>query len=113
MAEAFDESGHIGITHFPYDEIDKADIPETKDIDAAVRAFELLLAWVWQHGPKNNNGIEIRAVICCWIFMKQLRPITLTEMAATVGRDKQSLGRWFDEFKKDFPQIKTCHMKNS
>ncbi len=109
---AYDESSqHTEVVQFPYDQIDGLEDVTPEDLTRAIAAFEKLLNWIWQSGPKNNNGIEIRSVICCWVFLKHLRPLSLTEMAAVVGRDKQSLGRWFDEFKKDMPDIKTNHMK--
>ncbi len=106
--QAFDSSGRVATEDFTEPETDEAQ----RDLDGAIAAFEKLLNFVWQNGPKNDNGIQIRAVLCCWIFLKHLRPMSLTEMAAFIGRDKQSLGRWFDAFKKDFPEIKTTHMKN-
>lgn len=80
------------------------------------------LDWILQKVPKNEDGIQIRAVIAGWIFLPHLnganslnpkeKHLTLTDLAAMVGRDKQSLGRWVDDFKKTFPGVKTPNMKN-
>lgn len=82
------------------------------EMETALKLFEHLLRWQWQSGMRNPDGVKIRAIICCWIFLKVLRPMTLTQLAHHYGMDKQSLGRWVDQFKKDFPQIRTVHMRN-
>lgn len=80
--------------------------------DAAANMLKRVLEWVWQRDPQNAQGIEIRAAIACWVFVPMLRPLTMSKVAAYCGnRDKQSLGRWVDEFKRDFPEIKTSHMQ--
>ncbi len=81
------------------------------EIDAACKVFTRLVEWIWQDGMKNVEGLQIRASIVCWIFLSQLRPLTLTEMAKGFGKKKQSLGRWVDDFKRAFPRIRICHMK--
>lgn len=106
---------------FPFDEIDSRlgnPIPESEltefsaeEIDAACKVFSALVTWIWQSGMKNAEGITIRAIIVCWIFLKHLHPLTLTQMSRGFGKKKQSLGRWVDDFKRKFPQVKTCHMK--
>lgn len=103
---------------FPYDEIDRrltgvfynGDDGEP-DHSLAGQAMARIMEWVWQGGPKNMDGMTIRSTVACWIFIKHLHALNLTQMAAMVNKDKQSLGRWVDEFKKEFPQVKTEHMR--
>lgn len=83
-----------------------------EEVDRALKVLRMLLEWIWQDGMKNADGVKIRAIIVCWIFLKELRPMNLTEMARGFDLKKQSLGRWVDQFKKDFPAVKTCHMRN-
>jgi hypothetical protein len=111
---AFDESGDAsGVSHFPYDEIDErlaaapithaaASHPTAQFHEQALFALESALAWAVQDVPKNCNGIEIRTTILAWKFLPHLRAKTLTEIAAMIGRDKQSVGRWHDDFKEHF-----------
>lgn len=82
-----------------------------KEIDAAFKLMDSILRWIWQNGMKNENGLQIRSMIACWIFLKELRPLTETDLARAFGKDKQSIGRWFVDFKKAFPFIRTPHMK--
>lgn len=91
---------------------DDSDEFSAEEIDAACKVFTRLVEWIWQDGMKNVEGLQIRAIIVCWIFLSQLRPLTLTQMAAGFGKRKQSLGRWVDDFKRSFPRIRICHMKD-
>jgi hypothetical protein len=122
MDVAHEEDGHlVGVAQFDYDAVERSlfDVAPADDLteitplelEAAQRAFSRLLAWIWQDGMKNPDGVKIRAIILCWIFLKHLRPMTLTELARGYGMKKQSLGRWVDQFKRDFPEYKTCHMR--
>jgi hypothetical protein len=122
MEVAHEEDGHlVGVSQFDYDAVERSlfDVSPADDLteitplelEAAQRAFSRLLAWIWQDGMKNPDGVKIRAIILCWIFLKHLRPMTLTELAMGYGMKKQSLGRWVDQFKRDFPEYKTCHMR--
>lgn len=117
---AFGESGErILAEDFNYDLCEAVDeaaqnleqfTPE--DFERAGAAFETLMRWVWQSGMKNPDGVKIRAIIACWIFLKALRPMNLTQLAQHYGMDKQSFGRWVDDFKLRFPNIRTVHMRN-
>lgn len=118
-----DESGHlVSLTEFDYGQIEGnlfGDNPESDlsqfsaaEVDRALQVLRVLLQWMWQNGMKNVDGVKIRAIIVCWIFLKELRPMTLTQLGRGFKLKKQSLGRWVDAFKRDFPQIKTCHMRN-
>lgn len=82
-----------------------ANHPTSQHAEAELAALKTILEWVVQKVPKNQNGIEIRATIAAWIFLPYLRTMNLTEIAATVGRDKQSLGRWVDDFKRRWPGV--------
>ena len=120
---AYGEDGQrVETTEFDYDAIDR-DLFSPEDakqlagcsldeIEVATKLFQSLLSWIWQSGMRNTNGLQIRSAIACWIFLKELRPLSLTELAQGFGMDKQSVGRWHDDFKKRFPQIKTNHMRN-
>jgi hypothetical protein len=46
-----------------------------------------------------------------WFLIKELQPLSLTQLARMYGKDKQSLGRWVDDFKRRFPGLRNCHMK--
>jgi len=59
---------------------------------------------------KDPRGLLIRSAAVCWIFCDELHPLTLTQMAQQFDLDKQSLGRWLESFKQEFPHIRTCHM---
>lgn len=83
-----------------------------EEVDRALAVLDTLLRWIWRSGMKNTDGVKIRAIILCWIFLKELRPMTLTQVATGFHLKKQSLGRWVDRFKKDFPEVRTCHMRN-
>jgi len=100
---AFDERGPVDFVDFDYDAIDGE-----RDEDPEISGVELVSAlceWVVQTVPRNRDGIELRAVIAAWTFCSHLRGYNLTEISAMVGRDKQSLGRWVEDFKKTFPGV--------
>jgi hypothetical protein len=120
-AYGYEEAGRcVPATEFDYDQVDRdvfeelepADLTQfsQEELDAAILVFRKLLNWVWQNGNKNADGIKIRAIIVCWIFLEENRPKTLTEMAVGFGMKKQSLGRWVDQFKRVF-RIPTRHMR--
>ena len=119
-AYAFEEDGH----RVPAEEFDYASVERElfgnfegtpaeltpADVDRALRIVRIVLSWIWQSGMKNAEGLKIRAIIICWIFLKELRPMSLTELARGFGMKKQSLGRWHDQFKESF-KIRTPHMR--
>ncbi len=123
-------NGQIELTtDFPFDEIDERersnqaqgfhveqsggdrDEFSAEEMDAAFKMFTRLLEWVWQGGMKNSDGLKIRTAIACWVFLKHLHPLTLTQLARGFGKQKQSYGRWVDHFKIEFPHIRNPHMK--
>ena len=128
MDTAFDDQGRVvGVQHFDYDEIDSRlrenlFSPEAQEelsqltpeeVAAGLKLFRALVRWMWQDGMKNVNGLAIRSMIVCWIFIEELHPLTLTQVARGFGRHKQSHGRWVEIFKRCFPMVKTPHMRFS
>ncbi len=117
-----DEGRATPTTQFDYDAVDanlfgapdKWDLKHItpQEAEAAFRMFRALLTWIFQNGMKNPQGVLIRAIIMCWIFLPELRSLQLSQMARAYNMDKQSLGRWVDVFKQDFPTIKTPHMRH-
>jgi hypothetical protein len=111
----FGEDGQrVPIAEFNYEELDG--LPDCnelspEEIDRALKLFRSLVRWLWQDGMKNTEGLTIRSIIVCWIFIEELKGLSETEMARGFGRHKQSLGRWVEQFKKAFPFIRTPHMK--
>jgi hypothetical protein len=105
----FDQEGQPEATvDFPYDEIDRRlSSPESPPIrvDGEGRLLRTILEWVADKVPRHGNGLEIRATIAAWIFLPYLRGYTMTELAAMIGRDKQSVGRWVDDFRRTFPGV--------
>lgn len=115
----------VPITDFDFDAIDKAfqdDLEDFRteveagkysqeDVDRALVVVTRMLKWIWQGGMKNPEGLQIRAMIICWVFLKELRPIELTQLFGAFGKDKQSGGRWVDNFKEYFPRIRIAHMR--
>jgi hypothetical protein len=91
---------------------DEGDSFSAEEYDAACTVITRLIEWLWQDGMKNCDGLQNRAVILCWVFLSQLRPLTMTEMARGFGKKKQSLGRAVDDFKTVFPKIRIAHMKD-
>lgn len=120
---AHDETGRlVSVCEFDFDTVQQnlfGDDPRSDlhgvtpaEIDRAIEVLRIMLQWIWQDGMKNVDGVKIRAIILCWIFLKELRPLSLTQVARGFGLKKQSLGRWVDLFKRQFPDIKTSHMRN-
>jgi hypothetical protein len=73
---------------------------------------EGLARWTYQSpNHRNMEGKAIRQAIVEWFTIKELQPLSLTELARMYGKDKQSFGRWVDDFKKRFPGLRNCHMK--
>ena len=128
----FNDAGEVEpVVQFPYEQVGKdtddapdkltsAELAEMRkemlaltpeEADAAIKMFHYIMRWVWQDGMKNPNGLLIRSVIVCWMFLEELQQHSLTAIAYKFDRDKQSIGRWMPSFKKAFPMIKTPHMK--
>ena len=117
------EDGHLEPScGFDYDEIDRNvfhvapqednELFSAEEIDAACAVISRVVEWLWQDGMKNCDGLQNRAVVLCWVFLSQLRTLTMTEMANGFGKKKQSLGRAVDDFKRAFPKIRIAHMKD-
>jgi hypothetical protein len=112
-----EDGGRVPIVQFDYGAVEPA-VEEpglgglsAAELEGAMRGFQALVRWVWQDGMRNPNGLLIRAIIVCWIFLPELRGHSLTAVARGFGRYKQSLGRWHDRFKVEFPTVKTVHMR--
>jgi hypothetical protein len=114
---AFDEnSQHIEFVDFPYDAIDDPD-PHGEVIgglshreqEAALKLFMAMIRWIFSTG--HRDGIFLRALLVCWIFLPDLHQKSMQSLAKDYDKHKQSFGRWHDDFKKKFPHIKTVHMK--
>jgi hypothetical protein len=115
----------VPVAEFDFDAVEKAfesDLAQFRgeieqgqysqeDVDRALVVLAVLLKWIWQGGMKNVDGLQIRAVIVCWVFLKELRPLTETDLARAFGKDKQSFGRWVENFKEFFPRIRIAHMR--
>ncbi len=119
---AYGEDSHLTpYQEFDYEAVDQSfskDVSEfdiskfsQDDIDRTLVVMEVLLKWVAQSGMKRPEGVQHRAVIMCWVFLKMMRPLQLTQLATGYGIHKQSLGRWVDDFKRHFPRIRIPHMR--
>ena len=124
----FEEDGHLtGVVEFDYDQVERELSKQLYDpecqkelanltaqeVEAALKLFRALIRWVWQDGMANQSGLTIRSIILCWLFIEELREHTLTEMAKSSGRHKQSLGRWVETFKREFPYIRSPHIRHT
>ncbi len=116
---AYDEQSHITQTvDFAYDEIDRrfgvAHLHHESPIEIAGEGMRALMSWAWQDACKNWDGFQCRCSVLAWIFHPPLRELSMTEMAGRIGKKKQSLGRWVEDFKKQFPQVasKLQHIKH-
>ena len=125
----FDENGsRVGVEGFDYDAVEasvaqdlsrycktkeaKKDKEEftAKELEAAIKVIDRLMCWIWANGMKNPEGVKVRAIVVCWAILKPLRVFSLTGIAQCYGKKKQSLGRWVDQFKKDFKFL-SPHMR--
>ncbi len=79
--------------------------------DSLILPLTSVLDWICQKVPKNNNGMDIRSAIAAWRFLPYLRGLSLTQVSAMMGRDKQSLGRWNDDFYRTWPTV--AHSENN
>ena len=84
-----------------------------EEIDRALTVLRVLLQWCWQDGMRNPQGLQIRASIMCWVFLKELRAMNLTELSTRFGQHKQSVARWVQQFKRAFPYIRSPHMHHA
>jgi hypothetical protein len=117
-----DDGGVVPISHFDYAKID-ADLFSSADFEGdnselsaeemqrALKFVRSVMGWIAQNGMKNPEGVKIRALIACWVLLEYLHPLTLTELANGFGKHKQSLGRWVDDWKVKFPQLRNPHLK--
>jgi hypothetical protein len=85
---------------------------QADELENALIVIRGLMAWTYQNGSTNTEGKAIRGAILEWLVLPHLHPLNLTQIAKGYGKHKQSFGRWVDDFKRTFPTVKTCHMKN-
>ncbi len=119
---AYDDSGQIvPITEFEYPKelpaFEESDPEATQlsevETDRLLRVCDQVFRWVWQNGTTNPRGLQIRAVVACAVFVKELRPFTMSDVARGYGMHKQSIDRGVQSFKRTFPYIRTPHMRMS
>jgi hypothetical protein len=108
----------VRVVDFDYEQLDHALADKElnklspQQTEMLMTMFRAVMQWWWQDGMKNPDGLLIRGTILSWVFLPELQSHSLTQVARNLGRYKQSVGRWFDRFKVQFPQIRTVHMKN-
>jgi len=127
-ARGFDDNQRpVLIADFDWDQVERNLTSEKKEIRGALRNGELteedfdralqlsgtLMRWIWQNGKRDIRGLSIRSIIVCWHFIYELRDLPLTTVAAKFGKHKQSLGRWLDRFKNDFPRWRIAATRSS
>lgn len=114
---AYDEEGHHQLTvPFDLEEVERRLGEEQINLnDEQVKilgeALQRILAWIWQSGMSDHRGTLIRTTIACWVLHPEVAAMSLTELAQGMGLHKQSLGRWSDKWKEQFPDLKNSHMK--
>jgi hypothetical protein len=103
------DQGHLNHSEpFPFHEIDGEELKKDlagysyEEIEKAMNIFGAVLRWMWQDGRVKENGMGVRATIVCWLFMKELRGYSQSDIAKSIGKKKQSLGRWAMNFRKTF-----------
>lgn len=118
------DSGEIErAVEFDYSAVEKAcfhnaDLPEVMTREEAEEMAVVLLTsvcgWIWQYaaGTKNSKGQLIRSAIVAWVFLPEVQAMTLTELSRSFGKHKQSFGRWVDDFKVRFPNVRNPNMKD-
>lgn len=108
---------------FPFEEIYAQDESQSRNSDLgpdvqalatilAVQMLNKVLRWQFQNGMNNPNGLIIRCKVLCWNVLPEVQDsYNLTELAGETRQDKQSFGRWQDDFKKQFPKIANFHKR--
>lgn len=76
----------------------------------AWRGVGNVVKWVYQRNSRNFQGIGIRALIVCWVWIPGLHGLTLTQLAGRFKMAKQSIGRWVVDWKLRFPHCVSVHM---
>ena len=114
----YDDSGNVTLTcGFNWDAIDaynftKEDELKTEAIEIACEGYRKVWTWIYQPPCDNLDGWTCRCIIATWLFVPQLRSYTLTEIAGRFGKKKQSLDRWVQQLKQEFPELATLeHFK--
>lgn len=99
----FADGGITETVDFAYPDIEPYKFDD--HIDMACQCQSKIWAWVYQPPAIDMDGFMVRCLIACWIFVPELRTLSMTEMAGRFGKKKQSLGRWVEDFKKTFPEL--------
>ena len=115
--KGFEDDGTQTLTcEFNYAELDPAEPDQNDAIYLACEECRRVFEWMWQPQPTgfpNRDGLFVRSIIVAWVFVPQLRSYSMTHMASAFGLKKQSLGRWTDDFKRTFPELKKLqHFRN-
>jgi hypothetical protein len=86
---------------------------KAEELERAFKVIQALMGWI-HNGSLDCRGIAIRSIIVAWLTLPHLRSLSLTQIAARHGMDKQSVGRWVEDkergFKVKFPSVKTSNM---
>ena len=90
---------------FPYDQVDRdlGFVKEKVEDERATEALRRFSQWIAQGDLRDWDGVFCRMTNIIWILCPQLSSYSMSKMAKRVGKKKQSLGRWVDDFKREFP----------
>ncbi len=112
----YDSDGSLVPTEgFRYDELDGESQSERSiDSETAIALLSTVMRWLWDGANVRckSDGLRMRALVLCWIFLPELRIKSETQLAHEYGKKhKQSIGRQVAKFKSDFPYLKNPHMR--
>jgi hypothetical protein len=100
----------FGVAHLHEEQLEKL---SEADVEKVCEMHRRIWDWVGQDCFKNLDGFNDRSIIAAWVFCSSLKWETksMTDLAGRFGKKKQSLGRWVDDFKKQFPEVAN-HMQH-
>ncbi|MCU0772368.1 MAG: hypothetical protein MUE94_11465 [Verrucomicrobia bacterium] len=93
---------------FPFEEVyARLDGPPPPDPhEQAAECLRHLFRWVNSGASfRDCAGFVTRSAIVSWIVCPENHALSMTDVAGRFGKKKQSLGRWVDDFKLQFPQL--------
>jgi len=104
---AYDENSLKTLTtDFPFHELDCEALDAKEEaMEMACEAAHRVWEWIYQPACKDLDGFTCRCIVACWVFVPMLRGYSMTDIASRFGKHKQSLGRWVDDFKLQFPEV--------
>src|SRR5690349_4848877 len=106
----------IATTDFDFAEVDRRlgtpDDPQDCDYDRAGAAIRKIVRWQWAGGCTNPEGAICRDTVLAMVFLPEMQAVSATQIAKSLGKHKQSLGRWMADFKKFFPELPSAHFRN-